>query len=147
MKLVSIFIFIALSMAFAPPWTIHKKEAEAFEATNTYRAKKRKERLQLDTFLCRLAREHSQNMADGKEKFGHGGFNRRIDKIEINLGTGNVAENVFMASYEADGSAAVDAWIDSPEHRSNLLNKGYKRVGLGVASGKKGTFYTQIFSD
>ncbi|HCS20579.1 MAG TPA: CAP domain-containing protein [Bacteroidetes bacterium] len=147
MKSFSLILFLALSFAFAPSYSLLEQEKQAFEATNTYRAKKNRDPLELDTFLCRLAREHSERMASGKTRFGHDGFDKRVKKIEKNLGTGSVAENVFMASYEADGNEAVEEWIDSPGHRKNLLNKSYKRVGLGMASGKNGTFYTQIFCD
>lgn len=147
MKTTSLIFFLAISFAFSQEYTVQEKEVQAFEASNAYRQKKHREALQLDTFLCRLAREHSEQMAAGKVQFGHGGFNKRVKKIEKNLGTGTVAENVFMASYEADGKEAVEAWIDSPGHRKNLLNKSYKRVGLGMATGDRGTFYTQIFCD
>lgn len=147
MRSLGLLLFLGLFIGFAPSYSILEQEKQAFEATNVYRAKKNRETLQLDTFLCRLAREHSENMASGKAGFGHGGFEKRVKKVEKNLGTGSVAENVFMASYEADGNEAVEEWIDSPGHRKNLLNKSYKRVGLGMASGDKGTFYTQIFCD
>lgn len=147
MKSGSLIIILAVFFAFSPSYTILEKEMQAYEASNVYRKKKNREVLELDTFLCRLAREHSEHMASGMESFGHGGFDKRVKKVEKNLGTGAVAENVFMASYEADGNEAVEAWIDSPDHRKNMLNKSYKRVGLGVATGDEGTFYTQIFCD
>lgn len=147
MRSFSPILFLALIFAFAPPYTLLEQEKQAFEAGNLYRAKKNRDALELDTFLCMLAREHSERMASGKTRFGHDGFDKRVKKVEKNLGTGSVAENVFMASYAADGNEAVKEWIDSPGHRKNLLNKSYKRVGIGMASGDEGTFYTQIFCD
>ncbi len=147
MRSFSLVVFLALIFGFAPFYTLLEQEKQAFEASNVYRAKKNRDALELDTFLCMLAREHSERMASGKTSFGHDGFDKRVKKVEKNLGTGSVAENVFMASYEADGNEAVEEWIDSPGHRKNLLNKSYKRVGLGMARGDEGTFYTQIFCD
>ena len=43
-------------------------------------------------------------------------------------------------------SEVVDAWMDSPGHRANILNCGAKSIGAGVAWAKDGTpYYTQVF--
>jgi uncharacterized protein YkwD len=43
-----------------------------------------------------------------------------------------VGENL---AYGFDGSAAtVNAWLNSPEHRANVLNKDFQEVGFGVAT-------------
>lgn len=34
----------------------------------------------------------------------------------------------------------VEAWIKSPEHKANLLNKDYKEIGVGYAEGKSAQF-------
>lgn len=132
-------------MAFGVADEVLPKERQAFEETNIYRKKKGREPLQLDTFLCSLAREHSRNMASGKVGFSHAGFNERAKQVEKVLGTGNVAENVFQASYEADGKEAVQAWINSKDHKENMLGKTYRRVGIGMAISPEGeAYYTQI---
>ncbi len=41
------------------------------------------------------------------------------------------AEN--LAYGFADGSDTVSAWMNSPEHRANILNASYQNVGFGVA--------------
>lgn len=148
MKNSILLIFCTCFLSFIPPDSLLEEEIQAFEATNKYRLKKGEGLLVLDTFLCQIAREHSQKMADGKVDFGHDGFDKRVKRIEKKFGMElAAAENVFMSSAEADGNQAVDEWIDSPGHRENMLTPRYKRVGIGKANGKEGTFYTQIFSD
>lgn len=139
-----------LFMAFAllqEQFEIKSFEMEAFEASNAFRAQHRRDTLTLDTFLCQLAREHSKNMASGKVGFGHQGFRQRCEEIKKKRTSYAQAENVYYSSWVSNGKEAVDSWIHSKEHRQNLLGKSYHRMGIGMASGKKGTFYTQIFSD
>lgn len=50
-----------------------------------------------------------------------------------------------------DSDAVVRAWLNSPSHRANLLNKHYKNIGIAVESGDvygdgiKRTFVVQVF--
>ncbi len=48
-----------------------------------------------------------------------------------------------------DATSVVNAWMDSPSHRSNLLDKNFKDIGVAVASGKlgghEGTLVVQMF--
>ncbi len=48
-----------------------------------------------------------------------------------------------------DAGAVVDAWMNSPSHRSNLLDKNFKEIGVAVASGKltgrEGILVVQMF--
>ena len=147
-KLFLLTALVGLAFISAPNATTpSSQELEAFEATNTYRASKKRTELVFDTVLCQIARDHSQKMADGKVPFGHDGFKKRSQLIRLTLKSNAQAENVFMSEENASGQEAVDSWIDSKEHRSNMLNKVYTRVGIGYAEGKEGTFYTQIFCD
>jgi len=96
----SIFSFILIGFLFSSfeeSYTILPEEVEAFQAGNEYRLKKHRDSLSLDTFLCRLAREHSENRANGKTRFGHGGFKERYARIGEELGSNGAAENVFMS--------------------------------------------------
>lgn len=150
MKNFLILSFACIGLAFAPHHTWHEilsEEIDALHATNKYRLSKKRTELEMDTFLCVLAREHSENMANGKVRFGHHGFDKRAKKIQLTLHSSAQAENVFMSSEEAGGEEAVKNWIASKGHRKNMLGKEYKKIGIGMATGKKGTFYTQIFSD
>jgi uncharacterized protein YkwD len=43
-----------------------------------------------------------------------------------------------------DSKSVVDAWMNSPGHRDNLLNSRYKDVGFAVANGKYGDHETTL---
>lgn len=66
-----------------------------------------------------------------------------------------IGENVAVGSGALTTPAAmVAAWMDSPEHRANILNAAFKRTGLGAVAaapamlGFAGTVatYTQYFA-
>lgn len=40
----------------------------------------------------------------------------------------------------------VDLWLRSPAHRAELLSRGYRRVGVGLATGAAGTIVTADFA-
>lgn len=42
-----------------------------------------------------------------------------------------------LAIYFTDSSEVVNAWMDSPAHRANILGSEYREIGIGIA---KGTF-------
>ena len=48
-----------------------------------------------------------------------------------------------------DAGSVVDAWMDSPSHRSNLLDKNFKEIGVAVVNGKfagrESTLVVQMF--
>ena len=41
-----------------------------------------------------------------------------------------------LAIYFTDSSEIVDAWMDSPTHRANILNGEYQEIGIGIAQGE-----------
>lgn len=45
-----------------------------------------------------------------------------------------VAENLALGDYESD-AVLVQAWMDSPGHRENILNEAYTEIGVAVAQG------------
>ncbi|MEU4239261.1 CAP domain-containing protein [Actinoplanes sp. NPDC026619] len=53
-------------------------------------------------------------------------------------------ENIAWGYRTAD--EVIDAWMDSPSHRENILNCGAHSIGTGVAYGSNGLpYYTQVF--
>jgi uncharacterized protein YkwD len=44
-----------------------------------------------------------------------------------------IGENIVEQRYSVQ--EALDAWLDSPLHRRNLLDPGIREVGLGIALG------------
>jgi hypothetical protein len=46
-----------------------------------------------------------------------------------------IGENLAMGNFK-DDKALVDAWMASPGHRANILNKNYTEIGIAVSKGK-----------
>jgi len=60
-----------------------------------------------------------------------------------------MAENIYMDDFrDADGLAAraVKGWLNSPEHRANMLSPELTESGVGIARSSSGkTYLTQDF--
>lgn len=54
-----------------------------------------------------------------------------------------------LAVHFTDSSAVVEAWLNSPSHRDNILNGNYKEIGIGTAAGRyegyETVFVVQMF--
>jgi uncharacterized protein YkwD len=55
----------------------------------------------------------------------------------------NFGENVAVG--QKTPAEVVKAWMDSPPHRKNILDPGFKELGVGGGSGKGGNYWTQNF--
>jgi uncharacterized protein YkwD len=109
---------------------------------NQIRADRGLSQLGADAKLRRVATGHSEDMAgadyfehttpDGVtmiDRIAHSGYIRpnRGWLVGENLewGTGGLATP----------RGAMKAWMSSPEHRANILQRGYRELGVGVAIG------------
>jgi uncharacterized protein YkwD len=100
--------------------------------------------LKLNDFESSLAGKHSHDMASGKVKFGHDGFNTRAKAIQKDVGAMEIGENV--ASGHMTAREVVDGWLKSPGHKKNIEGD-FVLTGIGYAQDKNGDIYfTQIFS-
>lgn len=100
--------------------------------------------LEMNSMESSLAAQHSQDIAVGKVKFGHDGFNSRAKAIQKSLGSVEIGENVAEGPMTA--REVVDGWLQSPGHKRNIEGN-FTHTGIGYATDKKGIIYfTQIFS-
>lgn len=97
-----------------------------------------------DERLAAVAREHSEEMARNGY-FGHRASNGASPAERISLAGirwTEVGENI--ASCQSIGQAE-STFMDEPKfernHRWNILNPNYTRVGVGIARGSDGTLY------
>lgn len=125
-------------------------ERIAFQMLNQKRAENGLKALAWSDDLERVARIHSQNMADFKF-FDHRGIDGKMvsDRADC-LGVGNwrsIGENIaFNRGYDAPIEKAVELWLDSPSHRHNLMDDHWKESAVGVAIAADGSYYfTQVF--
>jgi len=118
-------------------------EEEILNEVNIYRQSKGLKPLINNAMLSQIAQKHSRDMALGKVSFGHGGFKKRVKKIEKTIGLGATAENVAYGYSNA--KELVQGWINSPGHRKNMEGD-YEFSGIGIFQSKKGVpFFTHLF--
>jgi uncharacterized protein YkwD len=88
----------------------------------------------LDTRLLQAARWQSHDMVE-HGYFAHRNLVARV--VRAGVRSGDVGENLGWAA-QTDGSVALllRMWLESPEHRSVLLDPRFESVGVGVAIGR-----------
>ncbi|WP_308130073.1 CAP domain-containing protein [Kitasatospora aureofaciens] len=96
--------------------------------------------------LAGAAQSHSDDMAD-RNYFDHAspeGYHadHRIEATGYRWSTWG--ENI--ARGQKDPAAVMDAWMNSPGHRANILNCAFKQLGVGVRTGSGGPWWTQVFA-
>jgi uncharacterized protein YkwD len=99
-------------------------------------------RVRDNTRLRHAAVSHSQAMVS-QGFFSHSSLNGKsfVDRIESSgymrgARSWLVGENLVWGSGELSTPARlVDAWMESPAHRANLLRGRFKEIGIGVKHG------------
>jgi uncharacterized YkwD family protein/spore coat assembly protein SafA len=121
-------------------------ENQVIALTNQERAKNGLPALKADWELSRVARYKSADMRD-KRYFSHtsptyGSPFTMMKNFGITYRT--AAENIAQGQRTA--AEVVKAWMNSPGHRANILNKSMTHIGVGYAKGGSGGHYwTQMF--
>lgn len=125
-------------------------ERTAFDKTNEVRLKNGLPALIWDPLLCRMARMHSEDMAqrnyfahetpEGLELKDRG---RAIGILQFRVLGENIAYN---KGFTDPGSFAVERWMLSGAHRANILYVGFQASAIGSFVAVDGTVYlTQVF--
>ncbi|QDQ13931.1 CAP domain-containing protein [Streptomyces spectabilis] len=119
-------------------------EAQVLALVNEERAKVGCRPVTADARLATLAEGFSADMAE-RGFFAHTDPDGatpwdRAEKAGIkDLGGENIARG------QADAQAVMDAWMNSPGHRANILNCDYKTLGVGAHFAPGGPWWTQDF--
>ncbi|SDQ83911.1 CAP domain-containing protein [Thermostaphylospora chromogena] len=119
-------------------------EAEVVRLTNAARRRAGCRPLRVDARLVRSARQHSRDMAatgllshdssDGTSPW------LRMERAGYPDGG---AENIGRGYQDAE--EAVRGWMSSRRHRQNIVNCELRAIGVGVAEGEGGPWWTQDF--
>src|SRR5437588_5472139 len=88
--------------------------------------------LRVGRVLTRAARYHSVDMVR-RGYFDHGPFVQRLRRFGVRAPY--VGENLAEGTGGLGAAAVVQMWMASPPHRQNLLDRGFNRVGVGLAGG------------
>ena len=119
-------------------------EAEVLKLVNEERAKVGCSAVSANSTLTELAEAFSAAMAaedffDHTDPSGATPWDRASKLGITNLGGENIARG------QADAAAVMEAWMNSPGHRANILNCDFKTLGVGVHLGSGGPWWTQDF--
>ena len=116
------------------------------DALNAERASHGLVRLSLDERLCEIARSHAEDMAQ-RSYFGHTtpeGLSPFARMARANYRFAYAGENLALDQSVAAASHAL--WL-SIEHRSNILQPHFARVGIAAVSATDGEIFVEDFSD
>ncbi|SOD69710.1 Uncharacterized conserved protein YkwD, contains CAP (CSP/antigen 5/PR1) domain [Streptomyces sp. 1222.2] len=119
-------------------------EAAVLLLVNEERAKAGCSPVAADSDLSRLAETFSKDMAlraffDHTDPDGADPWDRAAALGITGLGGENIARG------QATAEAVMEAWMNSPGHRANILNCDFKTLGVGVHLGDGGPWWTQDF--
>jgi uncharacterized protein YkwD len=125
-------------------------ERIAFDLINQKRVENGFRQLEWSDEVARIARQHSQDMAEFKY-FGHRGLDDsmvsdRADRSGLKKWRA-IGENIaFNRGYKDPVEVAVKLWLESPSHRQNLLKSDWGESAVGIAVAADGSYYfTQVF--
>lgn len=125
----------AALFAFACP--IAARAASPAEMISHYRLAHGEGKVTTDPALSRIAQEQAGAMA-ARDRMDHAVAKPFADRV-ANLNAERAAEN--LAQGDATFAKALDQWIGSYGHRSNLLMHEGTRVGIASARSKSGEIY------
>ena len=98
--------------------------------------------LRADRRLERAARLHSATMLK-TDTFYHGAFAARIRRVGVRAPL--VGENLaWGVGRLSRARSIVRMWMASPGHRRNLLDPGYRLVGVGALRGDFGGYRSAL---
>ncbi|WP_437033082.1 CAP domain-containing protein [Streptomyces sp. enrichment culture] len=118
--------------------------AQVLALVNQERAKVGCRPVAASSALTGLAKAFSDDMAergffDHTDPDGATPWDRAKKAGIADLGGENIARG------QSDAAAVMEAWMNSPGHRANILNCDFKTLGVGVHMGPGGPWWTQNF--
>lgn len=138
-------------IAAAPKATVNfSYEHAVFELINKQRTANGLNPLLWNDDVAKIARIHSENMANLKF-FDHKGLdgsmvNNRADAVGLSKWR-SIGENIaYNRGFANPLEFAVEGWMKSPAHRKNIFNDRWQESGIGIAIMADGNYYfTQVF--
>lgn len=122
---------------------ITSRESQVIILVNEIRTQNGLPALRENWQLSRVARYKSQDMA-GNNYFSHNsptyGSPFQMMK-QFGITYRSAGENIAQGYNSAQ--AVVNAWMNSPGHRANILNPSYTQIGIGYTA--DGHHWTQMF--
>ncbi|MFF3213413.1 CAP domain-containing protein [Streptomyces sp. NPDC002886] len=120
-------------------------ESAVLSLVNKERAAAGCRALTVNSKLSAAARAYSDTMARSgvMSHTGPDGSTMTTRVEAAGYGWSRLGENI--ARGQADAAAVMKAWMNSPGHKANILNCGFKEIGIGFHKGDGGPWWTQDF--
>jgi uncharacterized protein YkwD len=122
--------------------TSEARQATTLCLLNAERSARGLAALHIDRRLTRSALGHSRDMVENgyfaHESLSGATFDARIARTGWTRGRSRwgVGENLAWGSLSrAPARAIVSAWMDSPGHRRNILERRFRTIGIGIVDG------------
>lgn len=123
-------------------------EKRMLDLHNQKRKSQDRRRLCVHPALQRAARDHSQDMIR-RDFFRHGDVGKRLKRHGYNWS--RYGENIAPDPRSPSPGPTFDTWMESKAHRSNILDRKFKEVGIGIATGshngQRKTMWTADFGN
>jgi uncharacterized protein YkwD len=113
-------------------------ETDVLAQLNAIRADHGLVPLKLSKTLATAANQHSLQMGQvgyfKHESADGSAFWKRVEKFYPSKGTRYwaVGENLLWSSPDVDGPGALKLWMESPEHRANILTAKWREIGISA---------------
>jgi uncharacterized protein YkwD len=127
-------------------------ERKVFALVNQKRTEKGLKALTWSDDSAKVARLHSKNMV-AFNFFSHYDKNKftvaeRANSIGFKKWQ-SIGENIaYIRGFDNPVEFIVDQWMNSKSHRKNILDKGWSKSAIGIATSQDGTLYfTEVFID
>lgn len=123
-------------------------EQKVVQLVNAERQKNGLPSLSLSSSISGVARTKSKDMADNNY-FAHQSptYGSAGDMLK-QFGVSYSAWGENIASGQRSPEAVVNAWMNSPGHRANILSPDFNKIGVGYVTNSNGTpYWTQIFTN
>lgn len=139
-----IFIFTAIGFYFANRFTPHVlgtatfSSSQIIDLTNVQRAKNSLPILSENQALDQAAKAKAGDMFQNDYWAHFSPQGKTPWQFITAAGYKYIYAGENLARDFADAPAVVEAWMNSPTHRSNVLDKNFKEIGVAVESGKLG---------
>ena len=141
-------ILLAGALLLGGPLASHRAEAYDFSEAqkrvrnkiNNERETRGKPRLRLNGDLSRIAERHSREMAESGSLYHTSRLASRINRTGMDWRI--IGENVGVGS---SIGAVHDAFMKSDPHRRNILDRRFRKIGVGVFGSGGRVWITIIF--
>lgn len=117
-------------------------ESELLRRLNGERARRGLKALELDLTMTEVGREYVQRMLETNNRGHYGPEPPDVRLRARGLTFVKLGENLGQA---ASPQAVLEAWLDSPDHKSNLLHPGYRQVGVAALRAGGGYLFCLLF--